>query len=87
MNTLADLKKYIMSNYGIPPHQEADDELTYRAITFRRNAMGGVAFYDPGDMWAIQVHGQTINYMRTEELEKEIDSGGGLLYWFFPEGA
>lgn len=49
--------------------------------------MEGVAFYDPGDMWAIQVHGQTINYMRTEELEKEIDSGGGLLYWFFPEGS
>jgi len=34
METLSDLRKYILSNYGIQPHVSNDDELTYRAITF-----------------------------------------------------
>ena len=87
METLSDLKNYILTNYGIPPHVDAEDELVYRAITFHRKFTEGVGFHDPGDMWAVQRHGHTCDYMRTQELEKAIDSGGSLLYWFFPEGA
>lgn len=87
MDTLSDLRKYILSNYGIQPHVSNDDELTYRAITFSRKVTPGVGFHDPGDMWSVQRHGKTEDFMRTDELAKAVDSGGSLLYWFFPEGS
>lgn len=87
MDTLTDLKKYILTEYGIPPHHEGDDELTYRAITFRRNFTGGAGFHDPGDIWIVHRHGHTEDHVRTDELKRSVDAGGSLLYWFFPEGA
>jgi|DEB0MinimDraft_3_1074331.scaffolds.fasta_scaffold73229_1 hypothetical protein len=87
MDTLTDLRKYILTEYGIPPHYYDDEQLRYRAITFKRNVTSGVGFYDPGDLWLVQRQGGTDDYMRTQELQMQIAPGGALLYWFFPEGA
>ncbi len=86
MNTLEDLKKYILAEYGVNPVSFDGKVLEYRAITFKR-ATGSVLVSNKktNDMWVVQRRGHSIDYFRTLELEIAVSPGGSLLYFFMPE--
>jgi hypothetical protein len=86
MNTINDLKKYILTEYGVKPVLSDTKTLTYRAISFERNAASILdANKETGDMWTVKRNNHSIDFFRTEELKEAVSPGGSLLYFFMPE--
>jgi hypothetical protein len=86
MDTVEDIKKYIAGNYGVSPEAMEDGVLAYHSITFER-AKGSVLDSNKTmqDFWRVQRKGHSIDFYKSEDLAKQLDSGGNLLYWFIPE--
>ena len=85
MNTLHDLQKFILTEYGIQPTEFNKKELRYRAITFSRNSGSAIlANKETADMWTVKRDGHSIDFFRTDELISALSPSGSLLYFFMP---
>ena len=86
LRSIDDLQKTIKLEYGIEPDHYNDNVLRYRAISFKHNTNSIInASKDYEDTWTVQRDGHSIDFFKTSELEKAIDVGGSLLYYFMPE--
>jgi hypothetical protein len=85
MNTTKDLKNYILETYNLEPKVAKKNYVEYDRISFQRN-QGSMLEQnnDRDDMWTIKRNGHSVDYFRTDELEREIAPGGNLLYFVFP---
>lgn len=85
MNTTKDLKNYILRTYDLEPKKEKKNYVEYDRIYFQRNE-GSVLDVNNNmdDMWTVCRNGHSVDYFRTDELEKELAPGGNLLYFVFP---
>lgn len=86
MDNVEDIKKYIKIEYGVDPIDLNEGVLRYRAITFERNLPSSIkANSKTNDMWTVSRDGHSVDFYRTEELQRAIDPGGSLLYFIMPE--
>jgi len=85
MNTTKDLTNYIFATYNLEPKVNKKNYVEYDRISFQRNA-GSILEQnnDRDDMWTVTRNGHSVDYFRTDELERELAPGGNLLYFVFP---
>lgn len=85
MKTIQDIQKFIKVEYGIDAIIEQNevvyDRLKIRKAKPTRLPVGGSL----EDLWEVQRTGHSIDFFRTAELEKALDSGGSLLYYIIPQ--
>jgi len=84
--TIDDVKKYIISEYGISPEKFDGKTITYKSLTITKNEASAIlANKKSADMWTVQRKGHSIDFFRTDELVTALDPGGSLLYWFISD--
>ena len=75
-----------MSEYGVISEKVVGhDEIHYDRCIIKKAKPGIFKQTTVDDMWSVTRKGHTEDYMRKEELERELDGGGGLLYFIIPE--
>lgn len=82
--TARDILGWIEQEYLVPPHFQSEDEIRYERCVIKRAKPGMFKQTTVDDMWSVTRKGHTEDFMRKEELERELDAGGGLLYWIIP---
>jgi hypothetical protein len=84
--TIDDVRKYIISEYGVSPEKYDGKTITYRALTITKNEASIIlANKKSADMWTVQRKGHSVDFFRTDELASALDHGGSLLYWFMQD--
>jgi len=84
LKTIQQIQAWIAQEYGVEPDHFGDDELVYERCVIKKAKPGLFKQTTVDDMWSVQRKGHNEDYMRKAELEKELDSGGGLLYFIIP---
>lgn len=85
LDTVEDIRQYIKKQYGLAPKVYEDNYIEYDRVYFKRNSPSALeANKDTRDMWTVGRTGHSVDYMRTAELQQQIQPGGGLLYFIFP---
>ena len=85
MDTIEDLRLHILHEYNVDPVEYDGEALTYSHITFAKCKPGYVFNEGGADNWEVRVKGHTVTFYRTDDLLKQLEAGGSLLYWFHPE--
>lgn len=84
MKTIQDIQKLIKVEYGIDAIIESDyivyDRLRIKKAKPTKLPVGKSL----EDLWEVQRTGHSVDFFRTEELEKSLDSTGSLLYYIIP---
>jgi len=83
--TIQQVAGWISQEYLVEPTYIDDDELRYERCTIKKAKPGMFKQMTVADQWCVERKGHTEDFMRKAELERELDAGGGLLYFIIPE--
>ena len=84
LKTIQQIQSWITQEYLVDPIYIDMEELRYERLTIKKAKPGIFKQSTVDDMWSVTRKGHTEDYMRKEELERELDAGGGLLYFVIP---
>ena len=82
--TIQQIQAWIQQEYLVDPVSIDMDEIKYPRCTIKKAKPGIFKQMTVDDMWSVKREGHTEDYMRKAELERELDAGGGLLYFIIP---
>jgi hypothetical protein len=86
LRNINDIKQWILTEYGVVSDKVVgSDEIHYDRCVIKKAKPGIFKQTTVEDMWSVTRKGHTEDYMRKAELEKELEAGGGLLYFIIPE--
>jgi len=84
LKTTQQIAGWIEQEYLVSPISISETKIVYDRCVIEKAKPGMFKQTTVDDQWRVERTGHTEDFMRKEELEQQLDAGGGLLYFIIP---